>query len=298
MIYSAKLIRHGDPEQVFGSFGDTDYILFLDQKFIETLLPPRLEELLILSHLLACQNHRISASCRLETFRQFIPYQTLNILWTFPTRLVDSRKKQNQFTMANQVLRSIASSSLDPLPKDIRNGMIAMGIVGLLSTISTLALFLFITYRMIYWKRFFNAPLARNQAFVLIYNLLLADLHQALSFLFSFWWISQNKLVGPNRICDAQGWLIQVGDVSSGLWVLAIAVHTFISLVAQKQVPHGIFVAAVCLVWAFVLALAGSGPARSPDAFFVSSLTLSGIPNKANIFLQVPAGAWVRTLHF
>ena len=166
-------------------------------------------------------------------------------------------------------------TNLDPLPREIRDGMISMGVFGLLSSASTLSLMVFITYRMIFWRRYYDHPIATNQIFVLIYNLLLADFQQALSFVFSFYWISQNKLVGPSPACFAQGWLIQIGDVSSGLWVLAIAVHTFINLVGQRTIKHRTFVIAVVALWVFCLFLTAIGPILSKDDFFI------------------PAGAWV-----
>ncbi|KAG4416016.1 hypothetical protein IFR04_010841 [Cadophora malorum] len=165
-------------------------------------------------------------------------------------------------------------SNLDPLPREIRDGMISMGVFGLLSSASTLSLMVFITYRMVFWRRYYDHPIATNQIFVLIYNLLLADFQQALSFVFSFYWISQNKLVGPSPACFAQGWLIQIGDVSSGLWVLAIAVHTFINLVGQRTIKHRTFVIAVVALWVFCLFLTAIGPILSKDDFFI------------------PAGAW------
>lgn len=172
-----------------------------------------------------------------------------------------------------------ASSSLDPLPNNIRNGMIAMGLFGLVSTILTLTLMVFITYRMIYWKRYYDHSIARNQIFILIYNLLLADFQQGLSFLMSFHWVAQGKLVGPNPHCFGQGWLIQIGDVSSGLWVLAIAVHTFVNLVVQKQIRQRTFIICIILVWLFCLFVTAIGPIMSRDDFFV------------------PAGAWVHISH-
>jgi len=167
------------------------------------------------------------------------------------------------------------SSSFDPLPDDIRRGMISMGFFGLASSISTLSLLIFITHRMVYWRKYYEEPIAQNQIFILIYNLLLADFQQALSFLISFYWISQNKLVGPSVACFAQGWLIQIGDMSSGLWVLAIAVHTFVSLVGQKTVPMRTFVWCVIGLWMFCLTLTAIGPITHRKDFFV------------------PAGAWV-----
>ncbi|CZT44697.1 uncharacterized protein RSE6_04903 [Rhynchosporium secalis] len=165
-------------------------------------------------------------------------------------------------------------TNLDPLPLTIRDGMIAMGIVGVISSISTLTLLIFIAYRAIFWRRYYEYPIHANQIIVLIYNLLLADFQQALSFVFSFYWISQNKLVGPSHACFAQGWLIQIGDVSSGLFVLAIAVHTFVNLVIQKPISHKIFATSVLAIWAFCLFLTMIGPILSKDDFFI------------------PAGAW------
>ena len=168
------------------------------------------------------------------------------------------------------------SSSLDPLPQDIRHGMIAMGIIGLFSSVSTFSLFIFITWRMISWRKYYDHPIASNQIFVLIYNLLIADFQQALSFLFAFHWVSENRLVGPTNACFAQGWLIQIGDVSSGLWVLSIGIHTFVNLVLKKSIPMKAFVAWVISLWAFCLILTAVGPITHKEDFFV------------------PAGAWVR----
>ncbi|TVY33124.1 hypothetical protein LSUB1_G007626 [Lachnellula subtilissima] len=167
-----------------------------------------------------------------------------------------------------------ASTSFDPLPAGLKSGMAAMGTIGLISVTTTLTLLGFITYRMIYWRRFYEHPIATNQIFVLIYNLLLADFQQALSFLLAFHWISQDKLVGPSAACFAQGWLIQIGDLSSGLWVLAIAIHTFINIVGQKQIPAAAFFTAVAGIWVFAITMTIIGPASHGIGFFV------------------PAGAW------
>ncbi|RDL31003.1 Family A G protein-coupled receptor-like protein [Venustampulla echinocandica] len=171
--------------------------------------------------------------------------------------------------MDHAVSSAYASSSINPLPTDIHNGMIAMGLVGVLSTASTGSLLLFITYRMVYWRRFYDLPLATNQIFILIFNLLLADFQQALSFLIAFYWLAQDQLVGPSKICFAQGWLIQIGDLSSGIWVLSIAVHTFVGLVLQKTIPFPAFVGGILTVWLFCLVLTAVGPIMHGTKFFV-----------------------------
>lgn len=176
--------------------------------------------------------------------------------------------------------RHLEIDDLDPLPYEVHSGMIAMGIIGAISTVSTLALLVFITYRMVFWRRYYLRPIATNQIFILIYNLLLADFQQALSFLLAFYWISENKLVGPSSVCFAQGWLIQIGDLSSGIWVLAIAIHTFINLVLQKTIPFGLFIGGVLLIWLFCLILTIIGPISHHSEFFV------------------PAGVWVSYYFF
>ncbi|EPQ65674.1 Bgt-3780 [Blumeria graminis f. sp. tritici] len=168
----------------------------------------------------------------------------------------------------------LADSSLVPLPESIRNGMIALGTCGLISLLCTVSFFLFFTYRMIYWEQISSNSAARIQVFLLIYNLFIADIIQASSFVTSFWWISQNKLIGPNLVCDIQGLLIQIGDVASGLWALAIAIHTFVNIVGQKTVSHRTFITLVASLWVFIIILAGIGPIRIRSGFFV------------------PAGAW------
>jgi hypothetical protein len=128
---------------------------------------------------------------------------------------------------------------------------------------------------MISWRKYYDHPIASNQIFVLIYNLLLADFQQALSFLIAFHWVVENRLVGPTNACFAQGWLIQIGDVSSGLWVLSIGIHTFVNLVLQKPIPMKAFIAWVISIWIFCLFLTMIGPLTHREDFFV------------------PAGAWV-----
>jgi hypothetical protein len=171
--------------------------------------------------------------------------------------------------------KNLPNDGTDHIPTSIRNGMIAMGLIGLISFISTFWLFVFITYRMIYWRRYYEAPISSSQVFILVYNLLLADMQQALSFLLSFHWIAQNGITGSSNACFAQGWLIQIGDVSSGIFVLAIAIHTFMGLVAQRMIPKKPFIFSVVFIWAVCVILTAIGPIVYRDNFFV------------------PSGAWV-----
>lgn len=160
-------------------------------------------------------------------------------------------------------------TSRDPLPLEIRQGMAVMGTIGLFSTASTLILITFITYHMICWKRYYELPIYRNQVFILIYNLLLADFQQGMAFLLSFYWLSKGYLDGPNPVCWVQGWLISIGDMSSGLWVLSIAFHTFINVVLRKTIPLYLFTCGVITLWIFNFIISLAGPATGGPDFYV-----------------------------
>lgn len=56
--------------------------------------------------------------------------------------------------------------------------------------------------------------------------------------------------------CFAQGFMIQIGDPLSGLFVLAIALHTVLTVATGKRLPHRVFVTIVVGLWVFVIVLA------------------------------------------
>lgn len=158
--------------------------------------------------------------------------------------------------------------SLDPLPKDIKNGLIPVGIFALLSVISTFILLAWITYRLVSWRQHYRAYVGYNQYVLLIYNLLLADLQQSVAFLISFHWIGQDKILAPTSACFAQAWLLHIGDVSSGFFVLAIAIHTWLAVVKGYKMPYKTFVAFILGIWAFAVILTLLGPAIHKSLFF------------------------------
>ncbi|PGH03606.1 hypothetical protein AJ79_07335 [Helicocarpus griseus UAMH5409] len=151
--------------------------------------------------------------------------------------------------------RRVTPLTIDPLPKEHRRGLIAVGITSLLSTIATAGLFIFITYRLIFWRRYYKSYIGYNQYIILIYNLLLADFQQAVGFLMALHWAVKDSITNQSPICFLQGWLLQIGDPSSGLFVLAIAVHTFAIVLMGRKLSHRQFVACVCGVWAFATVL-------------------------------------------
>ncbi|RAH40214.1 protein gprD [Aspergillus brunneoviolaceus CBS 621.78] len=130
-----------------------------------------------------------------------------------------------------------------------------MGVVALCSFVASFGLLSFLTYRFIFWRQYYKRPLAQNQYVVLIYNLLLVDLQQATAFLLCLHWVSKGYVYYPSAPCVLQGWWIQTGDPGSGLFVLAIAMHTGAVVLRGRQLPFPIFVASVVGLWIFIIIL-------------------------------------------
>jgi hypothetical protein len=158
--------------------------------------------------------------------------------------------------------------SLDPLLPVYRDGLIAITIFAMMSLLSVTALLIFITHRLISWRKHYRYNVGHNQFVILIYNLLLADLQQAIAFVMSFHWLRINKILAPTVPCFIQAWFLQIGDVSSGFFVLAIAVHTWLGVVKGYKVPYKWFIASILGLWAFALLLTVLGPAMYQNRFF------------------------------
>lgn len=142
-----------------------------------------------------------------------------------------------------------------PLEGSDRSLFIAMGVIAIFSLGSTLSLLSFLTYRFIYWQRYYKSSLSQNQYVVLIYNLLLVDLQQAIAFLISLYWVSRGSVHFGDPACYLQGWFIQTGDPGSGLFVLSIALHTGAVVLRGRQLPFNIFTYCVIGLWMFILIL-------------------------------------------
>jgi hypothetical protein len=95
-----------------------------------------------------------------------------------------------------------SSSSLSPLPHTLSVGLVPVAVLGALSFLAATTLFLFLTYRMVRWKR---QSRPTNQFIFLIANLLLADIQQSLAFLLNAEWLVRDALEVGTTSCWAQG---------------------------------------------------------------------------------------------
>lgn len=136
-----------------------------------------------------------------------------------------------------------------PLTDVLRNGLISMGVLALMSVCSTLVLCVFLVWRLIIWRHQWGAFLGYNQYVLLVLNLLMADLQICSSYVISFYWAHENAIFSPSPPCFAQGWLLQSGDVRSGFFVLAIAIHTYQTAVRGRRTSHKSFTIMTICIW-------------------------------------------------
>ena len=158
--------------------------------------------------------------------------------------------------------------SLIPLSNVYRTGLIPVTLFAMMSLVSVTALLTFITHRLISWRKHYREYVGYNQYVILIYNLLLADLQQSIAFSISFHWLRIDKIIAPTAPCFIQAWFLHIGDVASGFFVLAIAIHTWMGVVKGYKLPYLWFVVSVLGIWFLALFLTVLGPAMYQTRFF------------------------------
>jgi hypothetical protein len=94
-----------------------------------------------------------------------------------------------------------------------------------------------------------------NQFLILIFNLLLADMHQATAFLLNSSWLQHDGIIVEEPACFAQGLFVSLGDLASSMFITAIAVHTYFSVVTKYHITHGALYFVICAIWVFVYAI-------------------------------------------
>jgi hypothetical protein len=166
------------------------------------------------------------------------------------------------------------------LTDELKRVMIPLSMFALCSAISTISLLGWLTYRLV-CKSEYQAFVGYNQYVVLIYNLLLADLQQALAFLITLNWLNLGRIESPSTTCFAQGWLLEMGDVSSGFFVFAIALHTWYSVVLGRKISYSTFTCGILAIWAFAFLLTVIGPVMKGPHFYVNTTAWVRLPSPA-----------------
>lgn len=161
------------------------------------------------------------------------------------------------------------SATLSPLPDVLSHGLVAVSTFGLLSFFCSTSLFLYLTWRIISWRKKSGTREPINQFLFLIYNLLLADMQQALAFLLNISALKNNAIEVGSPTCFAQGWFVSTGDLSSSIFIFAIGAHTFLGVVKEYRLPTKVFYSTVAGLWIFNYVLAAIGPIVHGHNFYV-----------------------------
>ncbi|KAK5136139.1 hypothetical protein LTR08_003976 [Meristemomyces frigidus] len=142
-----------------------------------------------------------------------------------------------------------------------------MTVLASLSFYTSVVLFLRLAYRLITWRR--KTHVRINQFIILIFNLVIADMQQSVAFLLNVLWLRKNAIQSNTPACWAQGWFVSIGDLSSGVFTLTIAVHAFMDIVWDRRLGHKAFLTVVLFLWTFVYMCAIIGVALHPDDYYV-----------------------------
>ncbi|GAM87164.1 hypothetical protein ANO11243_051850 [Dothideomycetidae sp. 11243] len=159
-----------------------------------------------------------------------------------------------------------SKKTLSPLPDDLHRGLTAVAVLGLLSFVSAVGLFLHLCYRLVTHRR---SKLHRNQFFLLLFNLLIADIEQSVAFWLNIQWLRLDGVHVGTVSCWTQGFFVSVGDLSSGVFTLFIAVHTFVDIVFDRRMPYKAFLAVVAACHAFVFMCAFIAIGMHPHDIYV-----------------------------
>ncbi|KAK5164357.1 uncharacterized protein LTR77_010053 [Saxophila tyrrhenica] len=150
-------------------------------------------------------------------------------------------------------------------------GLIAVTFFGLLSLVTSTALFLRLVWRLIKSIRTGSHSTGStriNQFVVLLTSLLFADIQQSCAFWLNAHWLVKNSITIDTSTCWAQGWFVSTGDLGSGLFTLAIALHAFADIIFDYRLGPRSFGAVIAGLWTFNYALPVIGIAMNPTEFY------------------------------
>ena len=100
-----------------------------------------------------------------------------------------------------------------------------------------------------FFERLRNDP--PNQFLMLIYNLLFADIQQAVGFMLNAIWLTTDSINDQSSACSAQGWFVSVGDLAGSVFIAAIGIHTYLGVVKKYMLPSWAFYTAIGSCWVF-----------------------------------------------
>lgn len=94
---------------------------------------------------------------------------------------------------------------------------------------------------------------------ILVYNLLLSDMQEAMAYGLSIHWLSEDGIYAPSSVCWAQGWFGSVSNLGASLFLSAISVTTFCTIVLGHKPSRRTLYAVVTCIWLFTYGINTAG---------------------------------------
>jgi hypothetical protein len=154
------------------------------------------------------------------------------------------------------------------LPEHIHPWLRAVVALAFISFITSISLLILLIYKLVSWQ---IKSKRTNQFIILIFNLLWADIQQALAFLLNVEWLRVGWVQIESPICFAQGWLVSTGDLGSGVWCFVIGLHTFASVILDYRLPPKYFYATIIALWIFIIGVSSIPVGLYGDELYVRS---------------------------
>ncbi|KDN60269.1 putative integral membrane protein [Colletotrichum sublineola] len=111
---------------------------------------------------------------------------------------------------------------------------------------------------------------------ILVYNLLLADMMEAVAYALSIYWVVNDGIIAPSSVCWAQGWLGSTSNLAASLFLLSISVYTFLTVGLGYKPPPWTVYTTIAGLWIFDFGINGAGviasvlhPATPHESFFM-----------------------------
>lgn len=94
---------------------------------------------------------------------------------------------------------------------------------------------------------------------ILVYNLLLADMQEAMAYALSIHWLSEDGIFAPSTVCWTQGWFGSVSNLGASLFLSAISVTTFLTIVLGHKPSRRSLYIIIAGIWAFTYGINTAG---------------------------------------
>ncbi|KAK6210047.1 vegetative cell wall protein gp1 [Colletotrichum tabaci] len=123
---------------------------------------------------------------------------------------------------------------------------------------------------------------------ILVYNLLLADMMEAVAYSLSIYWVIEDGIFAPSSVCWAQGWLGSTSNLAASLFLTAISVNTFLTVGLGFKPPPWTVYTTIASLWIFDFGINGAG---------VISATLHPATVGESFFMRANVWCWISTAY-